>query len=286
MVRIHINRNRESLGTFSPDEVAFGLKSGRFLATDLGWKEGMESWLPLAEFQDLPEPAADFTSPVPAEVLLPSGTEVAVAVGASPAWERRTELGLPAAVVQTVQQVLGAPQKTFSEMAPAGKLTDTLVYLLVVGVPVMVINLIFSGILNTIAPGEMMKQSAQYTPGVMWFGLILLAVISPILISLGAFIYSGLMHLFLMLTGGANEPFRATFRVCGYATGSAYVLQLVPICGPLVSGIWNLYVTVVGLRVVHKTDTWRVVVAVLMPVVLLCGCFAAILAVAIGAATK
>ena len=55
MNRIHIARNRQSLGQFSPEEVAEGLASGKFLATDLGWREPMEEWMPLSEFTDLPQ---------------------------------------------------------------------------------------------------------------------------------------------------------------------------------------------------------------------------------------
>lgn len=51
---IFLNRDRESLGQFTAQEVANGLESGRFLPTDLAWREGMETWQPLATFQDLP----------------------------------------------------------------------------------------------------------------------------------------------------------------------------------------------------------------------------------------
>src|SRR5207248_2200454 len=40
MATFHINRNGTNLGTFSEDEVRDGLRSGKFFATDLGWREG------------------------------------------------------------------------------------------------------------------------------------------------------------------------------------------------------------------------------------------------------
>ena len=42
MNRIHIARNRQSLGQFSPEEVAQGLASGELLLTDLAWREPMD----------------------------------------------------------------------------------------------------------------------------------------------------------------------------------------------------------------------------------------------------
>jgi len=56
MAMIHINRNRENIGKFHEQEVADGLKSGRFLPTDLAWREPMTTWEPLSTFTDLPAP--------------------------------------------------------------------------------------------------------------------------------------------------------------------------------------------------------------------------------------
>jgi len=49
---IHIGRGSANLGTFSEAEVREGLQSGRFFLTDLGWREGLESWKPLAQFPE------------------------------------------------------------------------------------------------------------------------------------------------------------------------------------------------------------------------------------------
>jgi GYF domain 2 len=47
---IHIGRAGSKLGSFSEFEIRQGLKSGKFFLTDLGWKEGMEKWAPLSDF--------------------------------------------------------------------------------------------------------------------------------------------------------------------------------------------------------------------------------------------
>ena len=52
MATFHINRGGTNLGTFSEDEVRDGLRSGKFFGTDLGWREGMATWLPLAQIPD------------------------------------------------------------------------------------------------------------------------------------------------------------------------------------------------------------------------------------------
>ena len=56
MATIFVNRDRQSLGQFTEQEISNGLQSGQFFPADLGWKEGMETWLPLSSFAGLPPP--------------------------------------------------------------------------------------------------------------------------------------------------------------------------------------------------------------------------------------
>lgn len=58
MAMIFVNRDRQSLGQFSEQEVSNGLESGRFLPGDLAWQEGMESWQPLSSLSHLPPSGA------------------------------------------------------------------------------------------------------------------------------------------------------------------------------------------------------------------------------------
>ena len=58
MAMIFVNRDRQSLGQFSEQEISNGLANGRFFPADLGWQEGMESWQPLSSLTNLPPPGA------------------------------------------------------------------------------------------------------------------------------------------------------------------------------------------------------------------------------------
>lgn len=51
-MQIHVARPPTQLGVFSPEEVAEGLRTGRFLPTDQGWREGMASWSPLGQWEE------------------------------------------------------------------------------------------------------------------------------------------------------------------------------------------------------------------------------------------
>src|SRR5215470_5137250 len=101
MNKIHIARNREALGQFSPQEVSDGLSSGEFLPTDLAWREPMETWKPLSEFDDLPPAAAILSPPALPQKPVEPETPVESAASVEPAWERRKQLGTFSALVET-----------------------------------------------------------------------------------------------------------------------------------------------------------------------------------------
>ncbi len=56
-----------------------------------------------------------------------------------------------------------------------------------------------------------------------------------------------------------------------YASVADFV-QLVPFVGGLAAMIWKIVLLVIGLSIVHKTTQGRVIVAILIPLILCCGC--------------
>ncbi len=51
-MQIHVARNSAQLGIFSPEEITAGLSAGRFLASDLAWRDGMPGWTPLGDWSE------------------------------------------------------------------------------------------------------------------------------------------------------------------------------------------------------------------------------------------
>lgn len=65
-MQIHVARQQQQLGVFAAEDIVAGLASGRFLASDLAWREGMAAWTPLgdwAEFRGVGVPAAATSMP-------------------------------------------------------------------------------------------------------------------------------------------------------------------------------------------------------------------------------
>ena len=51
-MQIHVARNSAQLGIFALEEIQAGLQSGRFLASDLAWRDGMPAWTPLGDWAE------------------------------------------------------------------------------------------------------------------------------------------------------------------------------------------------------------------------------------------
>src|SRR5215471_12856485 len=117
MATYHINRSGTSLGTFSEEDLRAGLRSGRFLGTDLGWREGMATWQPLAQIPELAQdiPAAGAAAPTP-QAASPGSIPAATAAGARSGlpWDDRQQKGFFNAFIETLQMVLTRPAEAFT----------------------------------------------------------------------------------------------------------------------------------------------------------------------------
>ncbi len=265
MGSIHINRNRQSLGQFSDQEVADGLQSGRFRPDDLAWHASMDSWQPLSSFKNLPPASESVTAPPPITTLPPADTSCA-----APVWEGAEPKPLVTAAVGTIRQILANPVETFRAMPTEGGLSKPLKFYVLVSWVSSSIALLYECVALLINPrilaGGEFKDLPQYGVFLLFFGLLL---ILPAILFVRSYVASGIVHLALMLAGGATKPFETTFRVICYASGATSVLQVVPICGPWFYLAASLVYSVIGLKEAHRTDLWRPILAVFL-ILLVC----------------
>jgi hypothetical protein len=266
MAMIHVNRGTTSLGVFSEQEVREGLGAGRFAPTDIGWREGMATWQPLSQFPEFGGVTAPAAPPVQ-----PGAAPAAIAVAGRTGlpWEHRHELGFFNAFIQTLTMVLTRPAEAFSVMKREGGLGEPLIYALIGGCVGGIVSALFSLGFQSIGLFADKNNSIAAMTGMgIGFGAIILV---PFFIVIGLFVGSGIVHLCLMIVGGANQPFETTFRVVAFTQGSAGPLQIIPLCGGLISGVWALVCTCIGLARAHETDTGRAVLAVFLPLIVCCG---------------
>ena len=262
---IHVNRGATSLGAFSEEEVREGLRTGRFVLTDIGWREGMANWQPLSQFPELG--AAPPAAP-PAQTGASPTSEAAPRSGLP--WEHRQERGFFNAFVETLVMVLTKPGEAFTIMKREGGLGEPLIYALIGGCLGGIVSLLFSLGLQSVGFFADRHNTFGAMTG-MGVGSAAFLVLVPLFIVIGLFIGSAIVHLCLMIVGGANQSFETTFRVIAFSQGSTGPLQMIPICGGLIAGVWALVCNCIGLARAHETDTGRAVLAVFLPLIVCCG---------------
>lgn len=184
-------------------------------------------------------------------------------------WERP---GLDAftAFGRTVAGLISSPRRTFESMPVTPAWGRPLVFGIVVGwigaLAGTFWNLLLRGWLQSMFPWaneRMAEWSATFR--------IVGAMAAPIYIPIGLLIGAAFQHLFLFLVGGAKRGFIATFRVQCYA-GASLIFAIVPACGSIVGVIWSLVLAVIGLSVAHQISTGKAAAAILLPLLLCCGC--------------
>lgn len=263
---IHVNRGATSLGAFPEEEVREGLRTGRFASNDLGWREGMPSWKPLSEFSEF---ATAAPAAPPPQIGATSTFETAAARSGLP-WEHRQERGFFNAFIETLAMVLTKPDLAFRTMKTEGGLAEPLIYALIGGCVGGIVSLLLSLGLQSMGLFAGQRDTFGALAGI-GVGLIALIVLVPVFIVIVLFIGAAIVHLCLMIVGGANKPFEATFRVLAFSQGSTGPLQIIPVCGGLIAGVWALVVNCIGLARAHETTTGRAVLAVFLPLVVCCG---------------
>lgn len=263
---IHVNRGATSLGAFPEEEVREGLRTGRFASSDLGWREGMPTWKPLSQFSEF---AAAAPIAPPPQIGATSTSETAAPRSGLP-WEHRHERGFANAFIETLAMVLTKPDQAFRTMKTEGGLAEPLIYALIGGCVGGIVSLLLSLGLQSMGLFAGQRDAFTAMAGI-GIGMIGLIVLVPVFIVIMLFIGAAIVHLCLMIVGGANKSFETTFRVLAFSHGSTGPLQIIPVCGGLIAGVWALVVNCIGLARAHETTTGRAVLAVLLPLIVCCG---------------
>ena len=258
-MKIHLSRAGQSLGQFTPEELRGGYTGGKFLPSDLAWRDGMVSWRPLGEVIDELAPAGAAAEAATREAQPLAG----------PPWEFRGERGVLPALLETIRLFLLEPTSTFKAMGRTGGLGAPLFYYVILGSVAGMAAIFYQAVWQSVGTTESLGSEAMLaswmsSPVIIGASIVIL----PLYVVFEAFFSSLLTHGALLLVGGARRPFQATFRVVSYAGGSSYVLQLLPLIGVLAAIAGNLVLKVIGLAVVHEISRTRAAVAVLLPALL------------------
>jgi hypothetical protein len=209
---------------------------------------------------------------------LPPASSGAPGGGPGTAWEQRDRIGFFNALVETTRQVLTQPSAFYRSMPVTGGLGSPLLYGVVVGWAGLVAAAFYQAIFRSIVGSSWAALAAErpelgallgWVEG--WGGFVAQLVFGGVFVVIGMLVVAGILHVMLLLLGGAPRGLEATFRVVAFAEATS-LLFLVPFCGQLVGGIWCLVLYVVGLAEAHRIGHGKAAAAVLLPLVLCCCC--------------
>jgi hypothetical protein len=203
-------------------------------------------------------------------------------------WERRGQIGIGAALIETVQQVLTKPGAFFRSMPVTGGIGGPLLFGVIVGYVGLVASAIYYAVLESVGGAAWtgwagrsreLERLLPYLQGGM--GLVGQIVFGAFAVVIGLFVFSAIVHLMLLLVGGARQGFEATFRVAAYAEATM-LLRLIPFCGEPIAVVYFLVVAIIGLAEAHRIGKGKSALAVLLPMIVFCCCCALATAVALG----
>jgi hypothetical protein len=202
-------------------------------------------------------------------------------------WENRAELGnYPA----TVKGLLLEPAAFFQRMgaeAPLGPAMGFgLISFCLAAVLQIFWNLVFAGIkfgMLRFAGEGSADGPAAIAPFIEHGVQIGFAILTPAFGFIGIFVGAGITHLCLLLLGGVKEGYPAMVKIFLYANAGA-CLGVVPCLGDFAYAVWSIVISTVGIVTVHKTETWRALLAIFLPTILICLCCAVAIAIIAGVA--
>lgn len=161
------------------------------------------------------------------------------------------------------------PSELFRSLPPDPGIGWPLLYYLIVGVLASGADLFWRSLFGAAfgaadVPGLPWPETADTVPPVVNF------LFSPIVLVFLIFVATSIIHILLMMAGGARQGLWTTFAVLCFAY-SPQLFSVVPLVGGMIGFVWMIAVAIIGLRTAHGTETWRAAVAVLAPLVILLG---------------
>ncbi len=160
------------------------------------------------------------------------------------------------------KSVLFSPRSFFQSMPAAGGIGEPLAFGLFFGS----LGAMFGWSWKFLLLWENFNPFGEYFMGPFTLEIFFIGVLilSPLLVILEIFFSSCILHVTLMIVGGAGGGFDATFKVMAYSQASQ-VFGLIPFLGGVIGWFWQLVIRIIGLKKIHQTTYLKIVLAFLLP---------------------
>jgi hypothetical protein len=221
----------------------------------------------------VPPPGSGYPPPPPPPPP-PQGPPPVFPAGGGLAWETQP-LG-PESFFDTAKLFITAPEQAWARTRETGDYTRPLLFALIVAWVGAIFNAVWgsmfgAGLLKMLPP-----QYSRFAAMGAGRGLIVNIIIAPIVIAIGLFIGTAILHVAFMVVGAltnSRSQFEGTFRVVSYSS-IAHIAYVIPFVGGLVALVWRLYLMMLGAQQLHKTTQGKALMGILLPTLLCCICAA------------
>jgi len=231
--------------------------------------------------QVLPPPAGGPVgpgAPPPGGTLPPGGPGGPARVPGPTPWERRKELGFWRGWGQTLKQSMFSPEEFWSSVRPDGPIGDPILFAwltlaitsAITAYPNHAISTWLTRLMVSAGqfPPELRRlMEGERSPAFFWGWLVGYVLLMPAF----AIIAGGIVHVLLLLTGGAKGGFSATMRAVCYAAGPL-LFSLIPLVGGIVGSVYSAVLFFWGLVRLHRSDWWRPVLSFVLLLAFCCCC--------------
>lgn len=188
-----------------------------------------------------------------------------------PPFEQLDRYGFFHGLYMTVKLVLTSPRLFFSVMPVGGGLAKPLTFTILLTMIQGFVQYFWAmaGLSSSVSDGPdgLGGVSGALAP-------IIMLLFMPAFIAAGQFIITGIHHVLLILMRADNKGFEGTFRALAYSNAPV-VLGLFPMLTPeiemgwmAITAIWGLFLTITGLKYIHKTSYAKVIPVCLIPLLL------------------
>lgn len=251
--------------------------------TEVSASSGFGSQDPFGGAASAPGPVNPYASPAPS---------ASYAQRSSPTRSKGSRKGLPwdnkrrhdAPFWGTVKLVFFSPVEAFVAMRRSGGDAPPLLFCvygtMIGGAFAVLYRLGMDAIvtLPMLASGDGAEGSARMAGMVVGmiigvivgYGFLILATV------ISSYIMAGMVHLGLMVLGGANYGFQTTARVVHYTWGATSLAGMIPCVGPLIQFFANVVILSIGMSNAHETSGVKATFAVLIPFLVCIGAFTAL----------
>ena len=176
-------------------------------------------------------------------------------------WEQREELGFFEGILLTIKGVLFNPKQFFKHMAPDSKIKDAIGFAVILSSFLVVLSLLGELLLGLDGLKILYNVHDALQTLIVAIGAIVGGMVGTIV---SAIVGTAITHLLLTLLRAGSGNFKSTLKIILYCS-SASIFMLIPYIGPVISCIWSLICSVIGIKEVRNTSYGRVILAIVLP---------------------